>query len=194
MTSRSKRRSRFGSGNSRSEWLSAQRLRGRLLGCVLQFAPEMALRVNADQRLLDPTFPAEFIDRLAAIGPRRLAVIVDDRISADRQFIVEIYQPISGRLVVVAIQSQNRERFDRGIRKRILEPPFKEPNLFVEHPVGAEVSLNFLKTCRIMLVGLRHNRPPMSFRFKRELLGVGLRQPFEGISHPYGPIRGPISL
>lgn len=56
---------------------------------------------------------AKLIDRLAAIGPTILCVIVDDHAAADRKFAIQIGQRIYRRLVIVAVETKQAEPIDR---------------------------------------------------------------------------------
>ena len=83
----------------------------------------------------------ELINRLAAVRPGILTVIVNDNVPSDRQLAIEIGQSIHRGLVVVAVQTHHSELLDRGVRKRILKPTLQEFNLVVEQPISGEIFL-----------------------------------------------------
>src|SRR5581483_4536216 len=105
--------------------------------------PEDALRVNALHRLDDPVRVAKFVDRLTARRTR--VIVVDDHEAARCEQRVQRPERIHGRLVEIAVESQQRELLDRRERQRVAEPALEEAHLVVEQSVAAEELLHLFE-------------------------------------------------
>jgi hypothetical protein len=103
--------------------------------------PVDAGRIDWNYRVINPPILAKFIDRLSAIGPRVLSIVVNDHIPTNGQAIVQITQAIHCRLIKVAIEPHDRNGLDRRNSQCVLEPPLQEGYLIIKEAISLKVTV-----------------------------------------------------
>ncbi len=77
-----------------------------------------------------------------AFAARKLGVVVDDRVTADREFGVKIIQDVQLGLIEVAVRPQDRELGDGRRGQRLVEVTFQKVNPLVQQSIPGKVFLN----------------------------------------------------